>query len=57
MKKYICHSSPWPLVKMYMWINKKWQINQLEPFKKPWFVVVWDEKVNTFFHVTWKDID
>jgi len=25
---------------MYMFVNKKWQINQLEPLKQPWFVIV-----------------
>jgi hypothetical protein len=27
----MCHSNPWPLIKMYMSIN---QINQLETFEK-----------------------
>jgi hypothetical protein len=25
---------------MHMSINKKWQVNQFEPFKKSWFVVM-----------------
>jgi len=31
---------------MYMSINQKWQINQLEPFKTPWYLVAIVAKKN-----------